>query len=201
MGELRELRRTVGLLQRELADLLCVPVNTLRMWDSGVRPVPPQVLHRAKEIVANRVSEAELLPLDRLAHELGVHLRTLQAAARSGRLAVQFSSESVFGRPLRFETRAAGEKFYSDALSEIRRSRGVSVPAPGGARRLPRAADTPSSSVAVDSRRVGATHWCCRKSGRLSVGVEKEDPVTRLLGPDSTLGHRRESPHHERSNP
>jgi DNA-binding transcriptional regulator YiaG len=113
MGELRELRRTVGLLQRELADLLCVPVNTLRMWDSGVRPVPPQVLHRAKEIVANRVSEAELLPLDRLAHELGVHLRTLQAAARSGRLAVQFSSESVFGRLLRFETRAAGEKFIA----------------------------------------------------------------------------------------
>lgn len=54
MGELRELRRTLGLLQREFANLLHVPVNTLRMWDSGVRPVPPQILHRAKEVAATK---------------------------------------------------------------------------------------------------------------------------------------------------
>ena len=40
MNELRELRRDADLSQRKLAELLSVPVNTLRMWDSGLRPVP-----------------------------------------------------------------------------------------------------------------------------------------------------------------
>jgi hypothetical protein len=43
--------------------------------------------------------------------ELGVHLRTLQAAARTGRLKVRYSTRSVFGRPLRLSTRAAGKAF------------------------------------------------------------------------------------------
>lgn len=88
MTEIRELRLAVGLLQREFADLMRVPVNTFRMWDSGLRPVPPQFLQRAKTVVADRTRETELLPLVRLARELGVHLRTLQAAARIGRLTV-----------------------------------------------------------------------------------------------------------------
>jgi DNA-binding transcriptional regulator YiaG len=113
MTEIRELRRTIGLLQREFADLMRVPVNTLRMWDSGLRPVPPRILHCAKTVVADRGRNTELLPLDRLARELGVHVRTLQAAARTGRLDVQFGSRSVFGRPVRFATRAAGEKFMA----------------------------------------------------------------------------------------
>jgi DNA-binding transcriptional regulator YiaG len=54
MGDIRELRRTVGLLQREFADLLRLPVNTLRMWDSGLRLVPPQILQHAKKLVADK---------------------------------------------------------------------------------------------------------------------------------------------------
>jgi hypothetical protein len=46
-----------------------------------------------------------------LAHELGVHQRTLRAAARTGRLQVTFSSQSAFGRPIRLATRAAGQAF------------------------------------------------------------------------------------------
>lgn len=53
------------------------------------------------------------MPLDRLARELKVHIRTLQAAARTGRLEVQFSSKSVFGRPVRFATLLAGEQFIA----------------------------------------------------------------------------------------
>jgi DNA-binding XRE family transcriptional regulator len=42
-----------------------------------------------------------------------VHIRTLQAAARTGRLETEFSVRSAFGRPLRRASRAAGEAFLS----------------------------------------------------------------------------------------
>ncbi len=50
-------------------------------------------------------------PPARLATELGVHIRALQAAARTGRLKTQFSARSVFGHPMRFASRDAGEQF------------------------------------------------------------------------------------------
>jgi hypothetical protein len=53
----------------------------------------------------------ELLPLDQLARELGIHQRTLRAAARIGRLRGQFSIRFVFGRPVRLATRDAGQAF------------------------------------------------------------------------------------------
>ena len=42
-----------------------------------------------------------------------MHIRTLQAAARTGRLEAQFSVRSAFGRPIRFASRAAGEQFLA----------------------------------------------------------------------------------------
>src|SRR5262249_328691 len=57
--------------------------------------------------------QLELLSLAELAKELGVHVRTLQAAARTGRLKAQFSVRSVFGRPMRFASREAGEHFIT----------------------------------------------------------------------------------------
>jgi hypothetical protein len=69
-----------------------------------------------------------LLPLDQLANELHVHLRTLQAAARTGRLDAHFTAKSMFGRPMRFATRAAGERFMA---THYRRFAGQQVcPAP-----------------------------------------------------------------------
>jgi hypothetical protein len=53
------------------------------------------------------------LPLDQLAKELHVHVRTLQAAVRTGRLDAHFSVKSVFGRPRRLATRAAAERFMA----------------------------------------------------------------------------------------
>jgi ribosome-binding protein aMBF1 (putative translation factor) len=53
------------------------------------------------------------LPLAELARTLGVHVRTLQAAARTGRLTTHFSVQSVFGRPMRFASLAAGEQFLA----------------------------------------------------------------------------------------
>jgi DNA-binding transcriptional regulator YiaG len=37
---LRELRRTAELSQQQFASLIDVPLNTFRMWDSGLRPTP-----------------------------------------------------------------------------------------------------------------------------------------------------------------
>ena len=38
MNVLRDLRRDAGLTQYEFATLIGIPVNTFRMWDSGLRP-------------------------------------------------------------------------------------------------------------------------------------------------------------------
>jgi DNA-binding transcriptional regulator YiaG len=113
MTELRELRRAADLSQHEFAALMSVPVNTFRMWDSGLRPLPAPMLQRARTVVVHHARQAALLPLDQLANELHVHVRTLQAAVRTGRLEAHFSVKSVFGRPLRFATRAAGERFIA----------------------------------------------------------------------------------------
>jgi DNA-binding transcriptional regulator YiaG len=113
VNELRELRRDAHLTQQELADLLTVPVNTLRMWDSDLRRPPPQVVVQARGALAARARRRQLLPLAILARELGVHVRTLQSAARTGRLETQFSVRSVFGRPMRFASHEAGERFIA----------------------------------------------------------------------------------------
>ena len=67
MTALRELRRAADLSQQELAALLGVPVNTFRMWDSGLRPVPVDVLPRAKRAVSEHARNSEPLSLDQLA--------------------------------------------------------------------------------------------------------------------------------------
>jgi hypothetical protein len=65
--------------KRELATLLSVPLETLRTRDSGRRPVPIAVMFRAAEAVEKHARPQQLLSLDQLAKELGVHIRTLQA--------------------------------------------------------------------------------------------------------------------------
>jgi hypothetical protein len=65
------------------------------------------MLQRAREAMAHHARQTELLPLDRLANEFQVHVRTLRAAVRTGRLDAHFSVKSVFGRPRRLATRAA----------------------------------------------------------------------------------------------
>jgi len=113
MYELRALRKSIALARREFALLLGVPLETLRTWDSGRRPVPSAVLRRASDAAAHHQQRHKLLPLAELARTLGVHVRTLQAAARTGRLTTHFSVQSVFGRPIRFASLAAGEQFLA----------------------------------------------------------------------------------------
>ena len=128
MNELRELRRAIGLGQREFAALLSIPLETFRPWDSGRRVVSAAVLQRAREAVSDHQRLNERLPLGQLAQELHVHVRTLQAAVRTGRLDAHFSVKSVFGRPRRLATRAATERFMA---THYRRFSGQKIcPAP-----------------------------------------------------------------------
>jgi DNA-binding transcriptional regulator YiaG len=113
VNELRQVRRGANLSQQEFARLLGVPVNTFRMWDSGLRPAPVPIVKRAREALDAFARRHELLSLEQLAKELGVHVRTLQAAARTGRLEAHFSVQSVFGRPIRSASRAAGDQFMA----------------------------------------------------------------------------------------
>jgi DNA-binding transcriptional regulator YiaG len=156
---LRELRRAAGLSQQACAALVDVPLNTFRMWDSGLRPVPPHMLERAKEAVVVHARNAELVSLDQLARELGVHQRTLRAAARTGRLLVTFSSRSAFGRPIRLATRAAGQAFMR---KDYRRYGGQSP------------ARTPLPSVPAD---YDARLKCLRRRLRLT-----QDDLARRIG-------------------
>jgi DNA-binding transcriptional regulator YiaG len=130
MTDLRELRRAADLSQDEFSARMCVPVNTFRMWDSGLRPVPSPMLHRARAVVAHHAWQTELLPLDQLANELHVHVRTLQAAVRTGRLDAHFSVKSVFGRPVRLATRAAGERFIATHYRRFAGQRACPPPLP-----------------------------------------------------------------------
>ena len=128
MNALRHWRRDADLSQQDFAELLDVPLNTFRMWDSGLRPVPTRILQQAQAAVERHARRTELLPLGALAKEFRVHIRTLQAAVRTGRLAAQFSVRSVFGRPRRLATRAATEQFMA---SHYRRFSGQAIcPAP-----------------------------------------------------------------------
>lgn len=113
MTELRTLRRSAGLTQHEFAALLAVPVNTFRMWDSGLRSAPVPAMARARTYVSREARDAEPVGLANLADEIGVHVQTLQRAVRSGRMEASFSTRSAFGQPLRFATRAAAARFMA----------------------------------------------------------------------------------------
>lgn len=129
---LRSCRQQLGVSQADFARVLGVPVNSLRMWDSGLRPTPARILEQAQSAAEAAVRDHQPLTLPDLAEVLNIHVRTLQAAARTGRLEVQYVTRSFFGKPLRFATRAAGRAFLRTYYKRYRgRAAGVfSVPRP-----------------------------------------------------------------------
>ena len=97
MSLMRTYRRALGLSQSAFAAQLNVPLETYRPWDAGRREPPPQRLTRARTL-AGYPDETVLLPLPVLALMIGVHVRTLHAAARSGRLVVAYDTRTTFRR-------------------------------------------------------------------------------------------------------
>src|ERR1700730_13626439 len=76
---LREIRTRLGLSQAECATALGVAVETFRTWDAGRRPAPDAIVKQARTLKAKRPVH-DRMPLQVLADELNVHVRTLRAA-------------------------------------------------------------------------------------------------------------------------
>ena len=80
---LRECRIALGKSQAAFAAMLGVSPESYRTWDAGRRATPPHILARARALATHRDDHA-LLPLPVLALLIGVHVKTLRAAARDG---------------------------------------------------------------------------------------------------------------------
>ena len=107
---LRECRIALGQSQAAFAATLGASPESYRTWDTGRRVTPPKMLARARALATHRDDHA-LLPLPVLALLIGVHVKTLRAAARDGRLPVTYDTRTTFRRLRARATHAAGAQF------------------------------------------------------------------------------------------
>ncbi len=96
VSALREVRTQLGLSQAACATALGVAIETFRTWDAGRRPAPEAIVRQARTLKAKRPRH-DRVPLQVLADELHVHVRTLRAAAHDGRLVAMFGPRPFFG--------------------------------------------------------------------------------------------------------
>lgn len=111
---LREIRTRRGLSQAECAAAVGVALETLRTWDAGRRLAPAAIVREAQTLKPKRLPH-DRVPLQILADELHVHVRTLRAAAHDGRLAATFGPRSYFRKLTATATREAGAADWHDA--------------------------------------------------------------------------------------
>ena len=107
---LRACRIALGQSQAAFAAMLGASPESYRTWDAGRRATPLKVLARARALATHR-DDHELLPLPVLALLIGVHVKTLRAAARDGRLPVTYDTQTTFRRLRARATHAAGAQF------------------------------------------------------------------------------------------
>ena len=107
---LRECRIALGQSQAVFAAMLGVSAESYRTWDAGRRVPPPKILARARASATHR-DDQELLPLPVIALLIGVHVKTLRAAARAGRLSVTYDTRTTFRR-LRARATVADAKAF-----------------------------------------------------------------------------------------
>ena len=113
---LRQCRHALALSQSSFAAQLGVSLETYRTWDSGRRPVRPDILTRANEL-ALRADPHALPPLEMLARLIHVHVKTLHAAAKDGRLRVTYETRTTF-RSLRARATVADADTFLHAYFE-----------------------------------------------------------------------------------
>jgi DNA-binding transcriptional regulator YiaG len=111
-SNLREIRTKLGLSQAECATALGVATETFRTWDAGRRPAPEAIVSQARTLKAKRPLQ-NLVPLQVLADELHVHVKTLRAAAHDGRLAATFGPRPFCGKLTATATREAAAQFMA----------------------------------------------------------------------------------------
>ena len=107
---LRECRIALGKSQAAFAAMFGVSPESYRTWDAGRRATPPKILAKARALATHR-NDHELLPLPVLALLVGVHVKTLRAAARDGRLPVTYDTRTIFRRLRARATPAAARTF------------------------------------------------------------------------------------------
>ena len=107
---LRECRIALGQSQAAFAAMLGASPESYRTWDAGRRATPPKMLARARALATYRDDHA-LLPLPVLALLIGVHVKTLRAAARDGRLPVTYDTRTTFRRLRARATLAVATEF------------------------------------------------------------------------------------------
>src|SRR5258707_1222474 len=106
--------------QRHFASVLGLDVETCRVLDSGRREAPAAVLARVRLLAHHRAATQTsvividpgrrtpatepAVPLARLARLLGIHVRTLLAAARAGYLPVTYDTRTTFRNLRRLST-------------------------------------------------------------------------------------------------
>ena len=148
---LRDCRIALGQSQAAFAAMLGVSPESYRTWDAGRRATPLKILARARALATPRDDHA-LLPLPVLALLIGVHVKTLRAAARDGRLPGTYDTRTTFrrlraratlaavtqfrhayyGRPVRPADRrvpltwAGVPDDYTEQIRALRRARGLS---------------------------------------------------------------------------
>jgi transcriptional regulator with XRE-family HTH domain len=119
-SEVRRLRLQLQLSQPQFAQLLGISAETYRIRDSGRRAAPDKWLEKARAVAAAE-DPRRLRSLQELASSLGVHVRTLRDAARSGRLRGTYENRVVFRNPIRRSTltdgRAFMERYYKQCYS------------------------------------------------------------------------------------
>ena len=107
---MRECRIALGKSQAAFAVMLGVSPESYRTWDAGRRATPPKILARAQALATHRDDHA-LFPLPVLALLIGVHVKTLRAAARGGLLSVTYDTKTTFRRLRARATPAAAWAF------------------------------------------------------------------------------------------
>ena len=107
---LRDCRIALGQSQAAFAAMLGVSPESYRTWDAGRRATPPKVLARARALATHQ-DDHKLLPLSVLALLIGVHVKTLRAAALDGRLPVTHDTRTTFRRLRARATPAAARAF------------------------------------------------------------------------------------------
>ena len=115
--QLRRSPRPVGTYQLKyfsqfLATALGVAPETFRAWDGGRRTAPEAIVSQTRTLKA-KSPQKDRVPLQVLASELHVHVRTLRAAAHDGRLAATFGPRPYFGKITATATREAGARFMA----------------------------------------------------------------------------------------
>ena len=119
---LRDCRIALGQSQAAFAAMLGASPESYRTWDAGRRATPLKILARARALATHRDDHA-LLPLSVLALLISVHVKTLRAATRDGRLPVTYDTRTTFRRLRARATLAAARQFrHSYFGRQVRRA-------------------------------------------------------------------------------